>query len=536
MLDELHVENLGIIASATIEPGPGLVAVTGETGAGKTLLLGALRLLRGDAAGPDRIGPHGEEARVEGRFMLDGEEIVASRRITASRSRAYLDGAMVPAKALTARFEHLIEIVAQHEHVTLGRESALRLIVDGLLDDDGARAREEYAAAYTVLAQLEKEASSFGGGERQLARQLDLVRHQAAEIEGAGISSEEAKELTATLRRLRHAGEIGESLGQALGALEEDDRAVDLLRVALDHSRASAKLDPALDDLVGRLEDIIAAAEETLSDMRDSVAAIEHEPQTLAVAEERSAVISDLKRKYGATVDDVLAFGAAAAHEATEIANTLERAESISFEIAAARRAAVDAGRRLAAGRRRGAASLTDAARTGLRSLGFRDPALDVEVTEAEPAPTGTDHLRLSFASDRALTPGPVSKVASGGELSRLVLAIRVAAGVADAPVVAFDEVDAGIGGSTALAMGEHLASLAGSGQVLVVSHLPQVAAFADRHFVVDRDGTSATVRDVAGSERMAEIARMLGGMEESERGRLHAEELLALAENRRRA
>ena len=439
MLDELHVENLGLIASATIEPGPGLVAVTGETGAGKTLLLGALRLLRGDTAGADRIGPHGDEARIEGRFMIDGDEIVASRKITESRSRAYLNGAMVPAKALTARFKQLIEIVAQHEHVTLGRESALRRIVDGLLDEDGARAHGEYAAAYGVLAQLEREASSFGGGERELARQLDLARHQAAEIQRAGISSQEDTELAIALRRLRHAGEIGESLRAALDALDQDDSAVDLLRVSLDHSRAAAKLDPTLDGLVGRFEGVIASAEEVVSDMRDSLASVEHEPEALAAAEARSAAISDLKRKYGATVDDVLAFGAAAAQQAKEFAHTLERAESISVEIAAARRAAVDAGQNLTAARRRAATGLADAARTGLRSLGFRDPALEVQVTDTEPTPAGADHLILSFASDRALTSGPVAKVASGGELSRLVLAIRVAAGVADAPVVAFD-------------------------------------------------------------------------------------------------
>ncbi len=534
MLDELHVENLGIIESATIEPGAGLVAVTGETGTGKTLLLGALRLLRGDAARADRVGPHGDAALVEGRFLINGDEIVASRRITGSRSRAYLDGAMVPAKALTSTFEGVIEIVAQHEHVNLGRESALRRIVDGLLGAEGITARDEYSTAYGVLADLESEASTFGADERQMARDLDLFRHQTAEIEAAGITSTEDEELTTLLRRLRHAGEISESLGDALGTLDDDGRAVDLLRAALDHSRTAAKLDPTLEGLAGRLDGVIAAAEEILSEIRGALATVEHEPGALAAGEARSAVISDLKRKYGATVDDVLGFGVAAAQQATEISEALERVESISGEIAAARVAAVDTGRVLAETRRRAASGLSKAALDRLRSLGFRDPALDVQVTDAPPAPGGADRLSLTFASDRALTPAPVAKVASGGELSRLVLAIRVAAGVADAPIVAFDEVDAGVGGATALVMGEQLASLADTGQVLIVTHLPQVAAFADRHFVVDREGTSATVRQVKGAERLAEIARMLGGMEESERGRLHAEELVALAQGRR--
>jgi DNA repair protein RecN (Recombination protein N) len=536
MLDELHVENLGIIQSATIEPGSGLVAVTGETGAGKTLLLGALRLLRGDPAGADRIGPHDEEARVEGRFLLDGDEVVASRRITPNRSRAYLDGSMVPAKALSERFEGLIEIVAQHEHVTLGREASLRRILDGMLDDTGRDLLDDYGAAWSLLAELEHEASTIGGDERLLARELDLLRHQAVEIEAAGVSSQEDEELAATLRRLRHAGEISESLGAALDGLQDDNRAVDLLRVSLDHTRTASKLDPALDGLAGRIEGLIATAEEILSGLRSALSETEHEPGALAAAETRGAVLADLKRKYGATVDEVLSFGKTAAQTSNEIANALERAESISAEIAAARLVAIDAGRRLAEARRSAANLLSDSARDGLQSLGFSDPALELQVVEAEPGPGGADRISLSFASDRALTPGPVTKVASGGELSRLVLAVRVAAGVADAPIVAFDEVDAGVGGSTALAMGEQLASLASTGQALVVTHLPQVAAFADRHFVVERDGAAATVRQVEGAERLAEIARMLGGMEESERGRLHAEELLDLATERRLA
>lgn len=534
MLDELRVENLGLIASATIEPGPGLVAVTGETGAGKTLLLGALRLLRGDAARSDRIGPHGAEALVEGRFLIDGDEVVASRRVTASRSRAYLNGAMVSAKALGSTFEGLIEIVAQHEHVNLGREASLRRLVDGLLDGDGTAARDRYARAYTTLVELQREASTVGSDERQMARDLDLARHQAAEIESANLSLEEDAELSAMLRRLRHAGEISESLGAALGTLDEEAQAVDLLRVALDHSRTAAKLDPTLDGLAGRLDGVIAAAEEILSEIRDALDTVEHQPGTLASGEARSAVISDLKRKYGATVDDVLAFGAIAAQQASDIADALERVESISAEIGAARLSAVSNGHDLAEARRQAASALSESARSRLQSLGFRDPSLEIQVTDAEPGIGGADALALAFASDSGLTPGPVTKVASGGELSRLVLAIRVAAGVADAPIVAFDEVDAGVGGATALVMGEELAALAGTGQVLIVTHLPQVAAYADRHFVVERDGTSASVRQVEGSNRLVEIARMLGGMEESERGRLHAEELVALAQARR--
>jgi DNA repair protein RecN (Recombination protein N) len=247
-------------------------------------------------------------------------------------------------------------------------------------------------------------------------------------------------------------------------------------------------------------------------------------------------VLSDLKRKFGASVEEVLAYGAAARDRATRLTTLAERAETIDDEITAAVVVAVECGEALAEVRRQAAAVLAERALELLKRLGFRDPILRIEVEPSVPGAHGADRLGLSFASDSGLTPGPVSKVASGGELSRLVLAVRVAAGVADADVVAFDEIDAGVGGATALSMGELLAHLSKGRQVLVVTHLPQIAAFADAHFVVERDGTSATVRRVEGADRLTELARMLSGIEDSERGQGHAEELLALAGSRKPA
>lgn len=530
MLDELYVENLGIIARARIEPGPGLVAVTGETGTGKTLLLGALRLLRGDTARTDRVGPHGEEARVEGRFVIGDDEIAVARRVGSTRSRAYLDGAMVPIKSLAERLEPLVEIVAQHEHVTLGREASLRRLIDGQLDPDGIRAAEAYRTAYQELVDLKAEASSLGGDHRILAREMDLLTHQAGEIEGARVTPDEDEQLTSRLRRLRHAGEISEALAEAHGLLDDDAGAIDRLRGAFDSVRAAAKLDPDLAPAASELEGIVLAAEEALAGLRAAADGLDHEPGALAQAEERGAVLADLKRKYGATIEEVLEFGAAAADRAHQLQRALSRSETITAEMAAVMGRAREAGAALSAARSAAARSLSESALSSLRSLGFRDPVLQFTFEEIEPARSGIDRVALSFASDAALTPGPVSRVASGGELSRLVLAVRVAAGVAETPVVAFDEVDAGVGGTTALAMGHLLAALSEGGQVLVVTHLPQVAAFADRHFVVERDGASASVRMVDGEERIAELARMLGGLGDTEGGRLHAEELLTLA------
>ena len=535
MLEELYVENLGIIRSARIEPGPGLVAVTGETGTGKTLLLGALRLLRGDTARADRVGPHGDEARAEGRFTIGATETVVARRVAEGKSRAYLDGAMVPAKALSERLDSLVEIVAQHEHVALGRETSVRRLIDGLLDASGREAADHYQQAWERLVTLRADREALGGDARGLARDLDLVRHQAAEIAAARLHPGEEESLKASLLRLRHAGELIESLAAVAGGLDDEGGAGDTLRTALGHLEAAGRIDPALQDLVTRLRTAITDIDELARDLRGSVDSIDHDPGALAAAEERAAVLAGLRRKYGATVDEVIAFGADAADRAVHLERLATRAETIASEIAASEMAAAAAGEALAASRRSAGKQLAEVARGYLLELGFRDPTLELEVEAAPPGPHGADRVRLLFASAARLVPGPVARVASGGELSRLVLAIRVAAGVADAEVVAFDEIDAGVGGSTALAMGELLARLATDRQVLVVTHLPQVAAFADTQFVVERTGREAGVRPVTGDDRIAEIARMLGGIGESDSGREHAAELLALAASRRR-
>ncbi|MBI5157743.1 MAG: AAA family ATPase, partial [Acidimicrobiia bacterium] len=253
MLEELYVENLGIIRSARLEPGPGLVAITGETGTGKTLLLGALRLLRGDTARTDRVGPHGDEARAEGRFTIGSSETVVARRVAEGKSRAYLDGAMVPAKALADRLDSLVEIVAQHEHVALGRETSVRRLIDGLLDAGGREARDGYQAAWERLVALRADREALGGDSRALARDLDLIRHQAAEITAARLHPGEEEAMKATLARLRHAGEITESLAAAAVGIDDEGGAGDVLRTALGHLESAARVDATLHDHATRL-------------------------------------------------------------------------------------------------------------------------------------------------------------------------------------------------------------------------------------------------------------------------------------------
>ncbi|MFH2071315.1 MAG: DNA repair protein RecN, partial [Actinomycetota bacterium] len=449
-------------------------------------------------------------------------------------SRAYLNGVMSPVAALAERLGPVVEIVGQHEHVTLGQDRAVRRIVDAVLDAEGLAALEAYRAAWGAHQTLITDRDAIGGDRRTLERELDLARHQAREITAAGFQPGEDAELAALLQRLRHAEEIAAALARAHRALGEDGIS-DLLGDAIDAIREVAVHDAELEGLAGRLDAAAIEIAEATADTRRAAEQLEHDPTSLEDAEQRMSVLGDLRRKYGDTLDEVLAYGTRAAVEAARIEALLLRSDTLAAEIEAAGEQVAKAAEALSGGRTRAAGRLSGAAAGHLGELGFRDPVVDITVEPGDPGPSGADRVRLLFASDAALEPGPVGRIASGGELSRLVLAIHLAAGVADVPVVAFDEIDAGIGGATALAMGRKLAALAEGRQIFVVTHLPQVAAFADTHYVVERDGPTATVRKVEGEDRLAELTRMLGGLPESLQGRGHAAELIALASSTRR-
>ncbi|MGI9648119.1 MAG: AAA family ATPase [Acidimicrobiia bacterium] len=527
MIDELRVTNLGVIEDAVIEPGPGLVVVTGETGAGKTMLLGALRLLLGGAARAEAIGPHGDEARVEARFIADGEEdTVATRRITASgRSRAYLNASMVPVKELTREMAGAVEMVGQHDHLLITRSGAVRGLLDGLLDSEGREAHRGYLAAWSQLKEVEVAQAELGGDRRALERELELTRHQADEISAAGFSDGDDGTLATRVTRLRHAEELQTELAIAYDSLAATDR----IDESVDRVRRAQALDDSLRPLVEQAAQVQALITELRAGVRAAADGLEHDPGELEQLESRVALLADLKRKYGADLPEVLAFGERAAARAVQVEGLLERADHLQSELASARETVAAAGERLRAARARAAKQIAEAAVEHLGELGFSSPVVELAVAAAEAGPAGADTVELLFSSDVSIPAAPAARTASGGELSRLVLSLRLAAGVAEAGVVAFDEIDAGIGGATALAMGQKLRGLAEGRQVLCVTHLPQVAAFAATHLVVDREGATAAVRPVVGDERVAEITRMLSGLPESERGKEHAIELLAI-------
>ena len=387
-----------------------------------------------------------------------------------------------------------------------------------------------YAEAWSELVEIRHKLELIGGSRRELERELEIVQFQSDEIDGAGFSPGDDAELRQRADRLRNAEDLAAGFDAVLASIGDEGATAQLATAAAEIGRM-ARLDEGLSGATDRLDAIASSLAELQLDLASLAADLEHEPGELDTLEERVQQLGKLRRKYGETLEEVLAFGAAAGQRAAELATLLGTANELAQELEAATKRAEAAAAELTKQRKRAATRLAKEATGHLQELGMTRPVVELVFAPAELGPNGADRIELAFASDQGLTPGPAAKVASGGELSRLTLALRLAAGIGDAALLAFDEVDAGIGGATALAMGEKLAALGAGRQLFCVTHLPQVAAYADSHFVVERSGANAAVRRLEGNHRLAELSRMLGGLPDSERGQLHAAELLASAQ-----
>ncbi len=531
MLDELIVKNLGVIEEAEFRPRHGLVVITGETGAGKTLLLGALRLLMGQAADSGAVGPFGEESVVGGRWVVDGEEIAVTRRVPREgRSRGYLDGMVASAASLSEAVGGLLEIIGQQEHLRLRRFGQVRELLNATLDDRGRQILASYQKSWKEKHRLEGVRAALGGGRGALERELDMVSFQADEIDAAGFSPGEDQRLMTEARRLRNREALREHLGRAGEGLAE---ARESLAGTSGELNAALALDPELGGLMSVVDSVEQLMEEAVYQVDGAGESLDSDFGTLEELEQHLSRLGDLRRKYGSTLAEVLEFGAQAARRRAEIRELLVTADDLESELASAETEVLGWGKALSDARHEAARRLAETALEHLRELGFGKPVLRFEVTEAPAAAHGSDRIRLLFSSDERLAPGEVGRVASGGELSRLVLALRLSAGSGTAATMVFDEVDAGLGGAVALSLGRKLAVVSRGGQVLCVTHLPSVAAFADQHWVIERKGASASVRSVSGEERVAELARMMSGDPDSAPGRSAARELLETAESR---
>ena len=527
MLTELHVTDLGIVADLTLVLGRGLAAITGETGAGKTLLVEAVELLVGSRADTSLVRDGAPEARVEGRFVDDdGAEVVLARVVPLDgRSRAYIDGRLATVGELTEVGARLVDLHGQHAHQSLLAPAVQRGALDRFVGPPATEVLASYRAAREELRRIASELEGLGGDERARARELDLLRFQIGEIDAASL--EDAGEdvaLEAEEALLADAIAHREALAVAYGAVEGP--ALDTVGAA---AAALAGRAPFA-ELAERLRGTQAELAELGRDLRVALDSVEDDPQRLEEIRARRALLRELTRKYGETLDDVRAYAREARRRLAELEGYEARAAELERDREVTRARAADAAAALSRARVSGSGSLTEAVTPHLRELAMPAAAFEVVVEPAEPTDDGADRVTFLISANPGEPPRPLGKVASGGELSRAMLAARVVLSEAP-PTLVFDEVDAGIGGEAGAAVGRLLADLAGTHQVLVVTHLAQVAAYADAQVVVEKreqgKRTVASAETVTGEERVRELSRMLAGVGESAHARSHAAELL---------
>ncbi len=535
MISELHVRDLALIEDVWLEFGPGMSVLTGETGAGKTALLGALKLLLGERADSSTVRAQAAEMVVSAAFQSQGTEIVVRRKVTRDgRSRCAIDGDLASVGELGARVGPLVDLHGQHEHQALLSPSTHVGYLDRWVGEQAESALADYQA---LRRDWQRAADEVRMHEERIARataEADYLEWVVREIEQVDPQPGEDDRLRSRLPALQNAGRLDEAASQAATLIRGDAGASERLSSALRELSRQQGIDPALDELAERIEAVLPVVDDIGSSLRAYRDTIEHDPTALEQTLSRLAALSGLMKKHGPGLDDVIGklegsrsiLGAAASGEESlaESQRALKAARD-AFEHSAARLQSL----------REGAVpGFVRALKEATADLAMDGARFDVafEPLEFESwTDKGPSRVAFLYSPAPSQPTRPLAKIASGGELSRVMLALKSVLGSADrVETLVFDEVDAGIGGATATAVGSRLKALARTHQVIVVTHLAQVAAFADTHLVVTKsiegDTVATTVRSVDGQERVAEIARMLGGTE-SDAGFVHARELL---------
>ncbi len=575
MIEEIRIRGLGVIDDVVVEPHAGFTALTGETGAGKTLVLTGLGLLLGGRADAGMVRSGAPKAEVEGRFVvteqrvvdrvddaggtLDGASLVIARTVAEQgRSRAFLGGRSVPASVLVELADDLVAVHGQSDQQRLLAPARQRAALDRFAGDPVLVPRAAYRTAYDRLREVEHELDDITAHARERAQEADLLRHGLAEIEAVAPQPGEGDALSAESSRLGHAESLRDAAAEAHAALRADgDSTADVDALALVSAArrtldAQRQHDPALGVLADRLADASAALADIAAELASYAAAVENDSARLAAVQDRRAALTALTRKYGDTVDDVRSFAAAASDRLLLLDADDERLESMQAERGALRAELGRLAGQVSSARTEAASRFGALVTTELADLAMPNAELVVDVRHLEQpdglevslgdrsvrlafGPSGVDEVELLLSPHTGAPARPIAKGASGGELSRVMLAVEVVfAGSESVPTLVFDEVDAGVGGRAAVEVGRRLARLATSAQVIVVTHLPQVAAFADRHVVVVKsdDGrvTTSGVTVLDEAERVRELGRMLAGLEGSSSAAAHARELLDLA------
>lgn len=552
-MTDLIVRDLGVLEDAELSLESGSTALTGETGAGKTLLVVGLSLLAGARADKTFVRTGAQAARVEGRFVVgprdaagsmaieagfadpgEGQvELLISRKIVAegSGSQVRINGNLATVAMLQELGKTLIDIEGQHEHLRLTEAGHQRLALDRSadLEPDAHTVAEGVRAVRELAATLE----TLRTQERNKAREHDSLTHEIAEIEEVAPQSGELDRLVEDARRLEHARAISEAINAADRALRGEAGAGENLAEATSALRAVIDVDRAFEGALQRLEGLSIEIDDVANDLKGLLVA--DDPHALEATRARISVLKRLFRKYGDDEAEVVAHLEGARKRLAELADSEHEIERLSVELTAREKVALERAKALSAARKAAAASLEEKLRNELSDLALPGAQVIIELQPRELYEGGLEDVRILVSMNPGEEPRPLAKVASGGELSRLGLALHLLTrpGV---PTVVFDEVDAGVGGEAARAIGTKLAKLAreSGSQVLVVTHLPQVAACADRHYRVVKvvsKGTAVAVEAVRDEARVLELSRMMTGLPESESAQDHARELLELSE-----
>ncbi|SEE64187.1 DNA repair protein RecN [Jiangella alba] len=578
MLEEIRIRGLGVIDDAQLELGSGLTVVTGETGAGKTMVLTGLNLLMGGRADGGAVRTGTSRALVEGRVTIDAGGTVAERAAEAGaelepaepagtgrkktervelllsrtvmaegRSRAHVGGHSAPVSLLGELADGLVAVHGQSDQQRLLRTSRQLAALDRYAGAAVAEPLAEYATRYARLRAVEAELDEVTSKARERAQEADLLRLGLGEVEGVDPQPGEDDALRGEEGRLAHADALRTAAVTAHQNLSGDETVPDapdvlgLMAQARQALEPERDHDPELAALADRLAEVAYLVGDVAADLASYGAGVDTDPERLAEVQSRRAALTALTRKYGETIDEVLAWAEQGSRRLLELDGDDERVAELGQERESLTAELGDLASTITKARTEAAARFADDVSVELTALAMPHARIVVEVRPRDAfGPNGVDDVEILFTAHNGAQPRPLDKGASGGELSRLMLAIEVVfAGADPVPTFVFDEVDAGVGGKAAVEVGRRLAMLAKHAQVLVVTHLPQVAAFADHHLKVVKsdDGrvTSSGVETLDDTGRVSELSRMLAGLEGSASARAHAEELLETAASSKR-
>ena len=551
MLTELSVENVALIEEATLGLSPGLNVITGETGAGKTLLATALQLLLGGRARSETVRSGANRATVEGTFVLPEETgsrilaealgdlaeeveeedgLILRRTLTREgRSRCYVGGVSVPVKALSSLGERLVSYHSQREQTRLTEPAEQLVILDDFLDFSAAEARQGHAEIWRAVERDRKELREIRTTSEARVREVDFLRYQVAELEAAAYDPQELSDLCRERDRLRNITDLLRATSAATAAIssEEGQGAMDALARATSELEAASGYDDSLRGLLGRLSGLSAELEDVLYELRSYVDELEADPNRLEAVEDRLAAMRALERKYG----DVEGYLQESRERLARLENLDEETAELEARLAEGERRLGMVAAALRSGREAAAVRLAAKVQENLGDLNLGKTTFRVDLVPTEPGPSGMERVEFMIQPNPGEPELPVRRYASGGELSRIMLAIRLAQEIVEAGATyVFDEVDAGIGGETATAVGAKLRELGGRNQVLTITHLPQIASEAGTHVVVEKEvsagRTITRIEIIEGEERRRELARMLSGRVD-EASLAHASELL---------